>query len=554
MSMPEVKPEIVFIFELLNEVRSGKLRIPKFTRSYVWKRQQMTELLDSINRQFPIGSLLVWETEELVSSRDWVGPLAVPEQPKGLAAYVLDGQQRLSTLTGVLMAAADEEDKGDDEDPGRWKIWFNLKENNFEHPKPGDKPESLHFPIWKLLDTVSFLQESQRILQENPEKGGEYVKKVQDLLRRFQSYKVPVIRIKNTDLNQAVDIFARLNSRGQPISADEMVSALSYRETPNSEALSDHISNILEELSGHGFGQIERVIILRSLLAIVGEDIYRTDWTRFTDQKRPELRDRLHTVVDQTQAALLKAIAFLHGLGIYNQRLLPYAMQLVILSAFFDECPQPTDDQKSFLERWFWVSSFVGWFASANPLRVDALIKEFRTQLAKNPHPEILENMRLDEPAQAFPSTFNMQTARTRTLLLVLLAQKPQDKNGEPIDAPWQRVAEYGPSALRYIDRSTVKDKTLSFSPANRILALDSQDHSQAKTWLLKLDGGHLGDILKSHAIPPDALDLLKRNDTDGFLQKRLDYLIQLDRDFMQSKGVVLPLDREVKPAAIDTD
>lgn len=557
MSMPEVKPEIVFIFELLNEVRAGKLRIPKFQRSYVWRRQQMTELLDSINLQYPIGSLLVWETEEQVSSHNRIGPLTVPTVTSGLAAHVLDGQQRLSTLTGVLMASSDSSnDRDDDEDPGRWRVWFNIRENNFEHPKSSDaEPEPWHFPMWKLLDTVSFLEESQRILKDNGDNGASYVKKVQDLLQRFQSYKVPVIRIKNTGLNQAVEIFARLNSKGQPMSADEMVSALSYREDQTSKPLSEHISDILDALDGYGFGKIDRVIILRALLAILKEDIYRTDWTRFTDNKRSELKDKLPAAVGKTQAALVRSAEFLHSLGVYNHRLLPYAMQLVVLSVFFEACQAPTSEQRKFLERWFWVSSFTSWFASGNPSRWERLLKEFREHVANDPNPMLLENMRFDEPAQAFPKVFDMRSARARTLLLVVLAQKPRNIQGQVIENPWESISEHGPLAIGYIS-ANVKDRSLASSPANRILRLDTNERSQAKNWLITLGNNTENDalILKSHAIPVEALPCLRNGDSVEFLKRRLDYLVQLERDFIEQKGVIPPLDREVRPAAIDTE
>ncbi|MBI9088457.1 MAG: DUF262 domain-containing protein [Desulfobacterium sp.] len=556
ITIPEVKPEIVFIFNLLDEVRAGKLRIPKFQRSYVWRREQMTELLDSIYHQFPIGSLLVWETEERVSSRDWIGPLKVPEATGGLSAHLLDGQQRLSTLSGVLTPFTDTiEQKDDEEDPERWKIWFDIEKSTFEHFKsPDTQSEPRHFPMWKLLDTVAFLAESQRILQDGGDKGEAYVQKIQVLLRRFQSYKVPVIRIKNTGLNQAVEIFARLNSKGQAMSADEMVSALSYREDQDF-SLSEHIDKILEELDSHGFGRIERVIVLRSLLAALGEDIYRTDWTRFTDQKRSEVRDKLPRVVGQTQEALVRATAFLHEQGVHNHRLLPYAMQLVVLSAFFGACPEPTSKQRVFLRRWFWVSSFTGWFASGNPSRVAALIREFREHVAREPEPVVLENMRLNEPAQPFPKTFDMRSARGRTLLLVILSQEPCDNKGDKVEEPWRRIGEHGPNAIGYI-ASGAKDRTLRSSPANRILKFDVKDGSQAKNWLVQLgdeEDSKISRILKSHAIPSKGLPLLKQNDADGFLKARLEYCIDLERKFMESNDVTPPLDREMRPSPIDT-
>ena len=47
-TIAEVKPEVSFLFELIREVVAGRVRIPIFQRPYVWRREQMLDLLDSI--------------------------------------------------------------------------------------------------------------------------------------------------------------------------------------------------------------------------------------------------------------------------------------------------------------------------------------------------------------------------------------------------------------------------------------------------------------------------------------------------------------------------
>ncbi len=551
-SMPEVKPEIVFIFELVREVVAGKVRIPNFQRPYIWRRSQMLDLLDSIRRQFPIGSLLVWETDTRLTSLERVGPVPTSSSREGIAKYVLDGHQRLSTLVGALMPSTHgQRQQKDDEDPNDWQIWFNAKDSRFEHPRSRDKMMPWHFPLWKLMNTIEFINECSRMLKDggNTDVAKGYVQMVEDLARTFQTYKLPVISIKNTGLNQAVEIFARLNSKGQAMTADQMVSALTYREDSTGQPsfkLAKHIDNFIDVLDDYGFGGVDRTIILRAMLATLGVDIYSTDWTRFTEDKKSGLQKRFPTIVEETQSALIRAAKFLIGIGVHNHRLLPYAMQLVVLSAFFKECPSPTPEQLSFLKRWFWVSSFAGWFASGNPSRVSALVVEFRDKVSKNPQPDSLENMRLDEPAQPFPISFDMRSARSRTLLLALLSLNPKDAEGKRIVKPWVRIAEHGPNAIGYIAGK------LESSPANRILRIDIKDRSQAKSWLIKLDDSMRDDILLSHGIPPESVDKLQKNDTDGFLRQRSDHLIAIDKDFMEEKEVTPPLDLRPKPAPID--
>jgi hypothetical protein len=559
VSMAEVKPEVAFLYELIREVLAGKVRIPKFQRPFVWRRDQMLELLGSLHLQYPIGSLLVWETDEPLASSDWVGPVHISKSKQGFASYVLDGQQRLSTLVGALQKPRESEDaNAESDDPGRWSIWFNAKTKGFEHHRHEEKCEAWHFPLWSLMDTVEFLKECQRILESSDSEAVTYVNAIQDLTRTFSSYKMPVIRLRNTKLSQAVDIFARLNSKGQTMSPDQMVSALSYSEVEGRSTfnLAEEIDELINRLDDLGFGEINRTVVLRSFLAAMEVNIYRADWTRLTDISRGELSKSLPTVIEKTGEALVSAVKFLHSLGVYTTRLLPYAMQLVVLAAFFLKCEKPTLEQISFLRRWFWVSSFTSRFASGNPSRDGELVAEFRDEISQISSPTGLKNMRMDTAADSFPANFDMRSARARTWLIVLLSLKPKDQNGKEISSPWSAIAQHGPNAIGRV-LATVLDKELAASPANRIFRIDMENRAQARSWLLVLSNLQLevrNVILESHGISSTAFDFLMKNDTDNFLRTRRDHLIAIERDFMKKERVTLPLDLEPRQSAIDSE
>jgi hypothetical protein len=63
----------------------------------------MTDLLDSVYNQYPIGSLLVWETDESIATLDRLGPFVFPREAERPVGYLLDGHQRLATLAGALV-------------------------------------------------------------------------------------------------------------------------------------------------------------------------------------------------------------------------------------------------------------------------------------------------------------------------------------------------------------------------------------------------------------------------------------------------------------------
>jgi hypothetical protein len=230
-------------------------------------------------------------------------------------------------------------------------------------------------------------------------------------------------------------------------------------------------------------------------------------------------------------------------------------MQLVVLAAFFRDCQRPTPQQEAFLRRWFWVSSYAGWFASGNPSRVGYLVAEMRDRIAQEPAPTRLEFMRIDEPAQPFPKTFDMRSARAKTWLLVMLSLKPRGAKGQRLTDPWRLVAEHGPSAVGYVVApATVADKELRSSPANRILRVGPKDRSQGLTWLRHLDARVRNDVLTSHGISADAWTLLENGDREGFLTRRRDDLIALELEHMRREGVVPPPDLSPQAAPIDTE
>lgn len=85
---------------LVDMYKRGELRLPEIQRHYVWRATRVRDLLDSLYRGYPSGSILMWETEEPVPTRDF----AITQDSTAFAGrkLLLDGQQRLTSLTAVL--------------------------------------------------------------------------------------------------------------------------------------------------------------------------------------------------------------------------------------------------------------------------------------------------------------------------------------------------------------------------------------------------------------------------------------------------------------------
>ena len=88
------------ISTLIDMYKRGELRLPEIQRQYVWRATRVRDLLDSLYRGYPSGSILMWETDEQVPTKDF----AISQESSAFAGrkLLLDGQQRLTSLTAVL--------------------------------------------------------------------------------------------------------------------------------------------------------------------------------------------------------------------------------------------------------------------------------------------------------------------------------------------------------------------------------------------------------------------------------------------------------------------
>lgn len=91
-------PEFTRLTDLVQMVEDGKLAIPEFQRPFVWKPPAVADLLVSVARRWPIGTLLLLEGPQDFAVR----PLAEAPELNNVELLLLDGQQRMTALYRAL--------------------------------------------------------------------------------------------------------------------------------------------------------------------------------------------------------------------------------------------------------------------------------------------------------------------------------------------------------------------------------------------------------------------------------------------------------------------
>ena len=111
------QPQTYNFSALVSSIEQGQIKIPQFQRDFVWTIQKSAGLIDSIIKGYPIGTFIFWRTKERLRSVRDIGGQVLPEPDAGESVdYVLDGQQRLTSLFASLKGInlVRENDKEDD--------------------------------------------------------------------------------------------------------------------------------------------------------------------------------------------------------------------------------------------------------------------------------------------------------------------------------------------------------------------------------------------------------------------------------------------------------
>ena len=213
----EIQPSAVKIDRLISRIREGDIKIPAFQRGFVWNQEQVIDLLDSVYHSYPIGSILFWSSNERLRSSRNIGGLRLPErEPDYPVSYVLDGQQRLSSIYAAFSPERQyEETEGSYAvNPEVFEITFHFENKSFL--PTGQVGETEGMQLKHLFDTERFFAALEPLCVENQ-------RAARDLFSRMNNYEIPTITISRRSKDEVGVIFERVNSTGTTLSTLDLL-------------------------------------------------------------------------------------------------------------------------------------------------------------------------------------------------------------------------------------------------------------------------------------------------------------------------------------------
>ena len=361
MKTEKIKVDSYRIPELISEIQRGNLRIPRFQRDYVWPRTKVVKLLDSIYNEYPIGSFFFWDAPpEYNFFYKEVPELNIPKPDNySNIRFILDGQQRITSLYVALGGLQLGNRNSDDYS----KIAFDLDKENFFVVR-GSRLSKKHNPFYKMLNE----DEQFRIFENLDEKQR---KTFQHLNKIFSTYPLSVVYVRGIKLDEAVEIFERINQGGKPLSLFDLVVASTW--TPDFDLKERIESDINGYLKEKGFGKIEPGIVSQ-LVALITKGGCTNAFQ--LQMKTKEIKGIWKQAVD----SLKLAIDFLsENLGVKIYDFIPYPAIIPLVSYFYYKKDNKAFTQKETetINKWFWRASFSERYASATLTRMTEDKKTF---------------------------------------------------------------------------------------------------------------------------------------------------------------------------------
>lgn len=215
------------ISAILSNIEQEQFALPEFQRGYVWGREDVRNLFDSLYRRYPVGGFLVWTTQpDPQTVRGDAG------QTGGAVKLLLDGQQRATSLFGVVHGRPPDFFQGNEK--AFTDLYFNVETQTFEFYGPVKMADD---PLWVSV-TDLFNSEFEQVVHQFEQRSGNfplitYIKRLNRLLE-IREIDLHIEEIAGDDLSvdEVVEIFNRVNSGGTKLSSADLALARLCAHSP----------------------------------------------------------------------------------------------------------------------------------------------------------------------------------------------------------------------------------------------------------------------------------------------------------------------------------
>ncbi|WP_405736529.1 DUF262 domain-containing protein [Streptomyces sp. NBC_00028] len=365
---------------LITQIAAGEIMLPEIQRGYVWKASQVARLIESLYRGYPAGSLLFWKTGQPAETRG--AAIGVAQAlPSVMPLYLLDGQQRLTSLFRVLTDHADAQ------------VVFNIETEVFQNQSAATRRNKKWIKVYDVAGP-----DSDVFAIHGDLKGAGLAIPDAEIGRRLSALQKITQRdfhmevLHEFEYEEVADIFVRVNSGGRALKTTDLALATLSARAPG---FLGQLEAESARWAAHGYAALDVNFLIKALtlslsttgkrlasvakLTSASKEMVEAGWAKVQRGLScvvPLLEERL--LIPTT--ALIPSLAALHPLILYYGR--------------DSEIVDSTEDVENGLLYWFLAATARNRYGGASDT---ALTQDIRMLDADNPVAALLSNLGLRE-------------------------------------------------------------------------------------------------------------------------------------------------------------
>ena len=385
----------------LEKIDEHQLFVPAFQREYVWKRDDAKQLVDSLIKQYPTGTMLTWET---ANPPELKGPHKYNEK-QGAVRILLDGQQRITTLYMLVRGEIPPYYTASEILNDTRGLYVNVETLELAYYT---KTKMENDARWQNITDIFQRKIRAKDIVRELEKKGETVSRERDdvmddntraieniLDREFPEQTIPV----RASVREAIDIFYKVNASGVSLTDAELALAQISGYWPEAR---DTFKKKLSELAEKGFVfKLDFIVyVLLGCLYHLGSEMKKLHDADNDEKLRAAWKLLDGQVLDYV-ASLMRSHAFVDHTDEINS---VYALIPITVYCFEKGGAHLNDAEIRKLVKWFYYSQIRTRYVSQLPQKLDRDLRTIKE--SKNPFDELLAVIEEERRLEITPDEF----------------------------------------------------------------------------------------------------------------------------------------------------
>lgn len=455
------------IKDVMEKIANNKFILPAIQRKFVWKPTQIEMLFDSIMRDYPINSFMLWEITDNTIQQDYKFYSFLkdyadkyhednPEAPTQALSLpfnaVIDGQQRLTSLYIGLYGTYRYKKpskwwKDNEETMPTRHLYLDIKQaintgidnekiydfrflTNLEL-KESSNDEHFWFKVGDAILKFKSQEDADDFVENNDLLKNSFAKNtIRKLYRKLNEEElINFYTEKEQDQDKVLDVFLRTNSGGTPLSFSDLLMSIASANWTKIDAR-EEMRKLKEEIYtfGNPCFDVSQDLILKNLLVLSDIDV-RFKIQNFGKENIVIFEDNW----DSIRKSIVATFEFLEKLG-FNDSLLRAKNATIPITYYIyknnlaDKIIKDNynEDDKRRISKWLTMSLLKGIFGGQS----DSVLKNLRKVLKDKSKPEYFP---LNEIIDEFKTESDKNYSFDKDIISGYLTEQYQSVNGSLI-------------------------------------------------------------------------------------------------------------------------